>query len=639
MAEADDTILAGEHTYESIGARIGGTVLDWGLRPWWLLCMFVALLLLGVLAGGLIHLFSTGIGIWGNNIPVAWGVAIASFVWWIGIGHAGTFISAFLVLMRQPWRNSINRLAEAMTLFAVICAGLYPLLHLGRPWFFYWLLPYPNTMDMYPQVRSPLVWDAFAVFTYFTISLLFWYLGLIPDLATVRDRAEPGLRRKIYGFFALGWRGAGTHWKHYKAAYIIFAGIATPLVISVHSIVGMDFAIGIQPGWHSTFFSPYFVAGALFSGFAMVAVLAIPLRFLLSMEDFITGRHLDNNAKLMLLTGLIVTWSYVNEHFMIWYTGNPFEIGMMNDRFTGPMSPIWWATVFFNCVIIQPLWFKRVRTSPKAQFFIAVGVLIGMFTERYIIVMQSLHHGFLPSSYDMYTPTFWDWAILAGTVGLFSTLFLLFVRYVPISSISEIRELAHKQHKVREGWHDETQFWPTPEPDAKLWGVAARFDSTQAYERAVERLGKSRYTRWETYTPFEVEEFDDNRRQTAIPLIGLVGGLLGGGFAFSLMSYANVVGWPINVGGRPYWSWPSFIPITFEMTVLGCGLSIFFGVLWLNRLPRLHHPLFSAPGFDDASSNGFWVCIERDDKHFDPRDVKTLLHGCGPDLLVEVPDE
>ena len=362
-------------------------------------------------------------------------------MWWVGIGHAGTFISAFLLLLRQKWRTSVNRFAEAMTIFAVAMAGLMPILHLGRPWFFYWLVPYPDIMNVWPQWRSPLVWDIFAIGTYIIVSILFWYMGLIPDLATLRDRSDHRVKQIVYGLFALGWRGEARQWRRFDTAYLLMAGLATPLVISVHSVVSLDFSIGNTPGWHSTIFPPYFVAGALFSGFAMALTIAIPLRAIFGLRDFITARHLDNIAKVMLVCGLLVAYSYVIEIFMAFYSADRFAEYMILNRMTGPYAPIYWTVVLCNVVVSQALWWKRVRLSTLALFAISIVVNIGMWLERFMIIVTSLHRDFLPSSWDVYHPTFWDWATLAGSLGAFGWLFLMFVRFLPAISISEMRKL------------------------------------------------------------------------------------------------------------------------------------------------------------------------------------------------------
>jgi Ni/Fe-hydrogenase subunit HybB-like protein len=432
------------HTYATVTDKISSIVLTrkWSLN--WLAGFGLAFMLLMLLMVAVTYLFVRGIGIWGVNVPIAWGFAIINFVWWIGIGHAGTLISAILLLLRQEWRTSINRFAEAMTLFAVACAGLFPILHLGRPWFAYWLVPYPNTMDIWPQFRSPLVWDVFAVSTYGTVSLLFWFVGLIPDLATLRDRSSSRIGRIVYGILAMGWRGSAIHWHRYDTAYLLLAGLATPLVVSVHTVVSFDFAISILPGWHTTIFPPYFVAGAIYSGFAMVMVLAIPIRAAYGLQDFITLRHLQNMAKVMLATGLIVGYGYMMEHFMSWYGGNPFERFVTVNRWTGPYGPAYWALILINIIIPQALWFKRVRTSVLALWWIALAVNIGMWLERFVIVVTSLHRDFMPSAWDMYYPTFWDWSTFIGTIGLFFALLFLFLRFLPMISIFEMRTLVEK---------------------------------------------------------------------------------------------------------------------------------------------------------------------------------------------------
>jgi molybdopterin-containing oxidoreductase family membrane subunit len=410
----------------------------------WLPLFGVATLLLMGMTAGLFVLLLRGVGVWGIDIPVAWGIAIASFVWWIGIGHAGTLISAILLLLHQEWRNSINRFAEAMTLFAVMCAGMYPLAHLGRPWLFYWLLPYPNNMSVWPQFRSPLVWDVFAVSTYFTVSLIFWYSALIPDFATLRDQTTGRVRSMIYGFLALGWRGSALHWHRFQNAYLLLGGLATPLVVSVHTVVSFDFAVAILPGWHSTIFPPYFVAGAIFSGFAMVIMLAIPIRHIWGLENLVTERHLDNMAKIMLGTGLIVAYAYAVEWFMSWYSADTYEAFLAHNRVAGPYAPVYWATILCNIGSIQTLWFRSVRRNPLALFAVALIVQTGMWLERYMIVIVSLHRDFLPRSWGMYSGTFYDWLIFTGSWGLFLTFFLLFLRYVPMITMFELRETAHK---------------------------------------------------------------------------------------------------------------------------------------------------------------------------------------------------
>ena len=428
-------------TYETVTDKISSIVLTRRTPVAWLLGAALASGLVLMLLVSVTVLFARGVGIWGINMPVAWGFAITNFVWWVGIGHAGTLISAILLLLHQKWRNSINRFAEAMTLFAVACAGLFPLLHLGRPWVFYWLFPYPDTMRLWPQFRSPLVWDVFAVSTYATVSFMFWFVGLLPDLAAMRDQARHPLARIFYGILAMGWRGSARHWRNYESAYLILAGLATPLVISVHTVVSLDFAATMLTGWHSTIFPPFFVAGAIFSGFAMVLTLTIPLRAFYGLEDYITARHLENMAKVMLAMGLFVTYSYLVEAFTGWYSGDVFELALLRHRATGPYAPLYWLSILCNAGVPQALWSERVRNNPWLLFAISIAVNVGMWLERYIIIVASLSQDFLPSSWGMFHPTVWDLATYAGSIGLFLLLLLLFVRFLPMISIFETREI------------------------------------------------------------------------------------------------------------------------------------------------------------------------------------------------------
>jgi molybdopterin-containing oxidoreductase family membrane subunit len=434
-------IIEPGYTFATVTDKISSIVLTRPTSNGWLVGFGVCFLITMLMLYAIGYLFVRGIGIWGVNIPIGWGFAIVNFVWWIGIGHAGTLISAILLLLRQPWRNSINRFAEAMTLFAVACAGLFPLLHLGRPWLFYWLFPYPNTMNYWPQFRSPLVWDVFAVSTYFTISLVFWFIGLIPDLATLRDRAANRWAAMIYGILAVGWRGSARHWSRYETAYLLLAGLATPLVLSVHTVVSFDFAISIVPGWHTTIFPPYFVAGAIYSGFAMVLMLAIPIRKIYGLEDFITERHLDNSAKVMLATGLIVAYGYTMEAFMGWYSGNTYDLFTLWNRLHGPYAHVYWSLLTCNIFLPQLLWIRKFRIKPGLLFIVSSIILTGMWLERFVIVVVSLQRDFLTSSWGMYYPTRWDWMTFVGTLGFFVAAMFLFLRILPMISIFEMRTL------------------------------------------------------------------------------------------------------------------------------------------------------------------------------------------------------
>ncbi|MFC1565104.1 NrfD/PsrC family molybdoenzyme membrane anchor subunit [candidate division KSB1 bacterium] len=435
---AEPPLLQGDPTFRSITEDIS-VITERKTPGWWYIAFAVSfsgmLLLLGMIG----YLVWEGTGIWGLNIPVGWGWAIVNFVFWVGIGHAGTLISAILFLLRQRWRTSINRFAEAMTIFAVICALVFPGIHVGRIWAAYWMFPIPNQMSMWPNFRSPLLWDVFAVSSYFTVSLLFWYTGLIPDLATLRDRAKNKIKKFIYGILAVGWRGGNRQWKHYEMAYLILAGLSTPLVLSVHSIVSTDFATSLLPGWHTTIFPPYFVAGAIFSGFAMVVTLSIIARKIFKLEHIITVRHLELMNKIIMLTGMIVGYAYSTEFFIAWYSGNEYESFAFLNRAFGPYAWAYWIMICCNVFIPQLYWSKKIRTSIPVMFVISIFINIGMWFERFVIVISSLANDFLPSSWDYYSPTIYDIGTFIGSFGLFFTLFLLFLRFLPMISITEVK--------------------------------------------------------------------------------------------------------------------------------------------------------------------------------------------------------
>jgi Ni/Fe-hydrogenase subunit HybB-like protein len=436
---------------DDISSITEAPVFETPMKYW--IALSITGLVLTMMGGMLAYLVANGIGVWGNNRPVGWAWDITNFVFWIGIGHAGTLISAILFLFRQKWRTSINRSAEAMTLFAVMCAGIFPLFHTGRPWrAAYWLFPIPNTdLNMWQNFRSPLIWDVFAVSTYLTISALFWFTGLVPDLATLRDRATGKIKQVVLGFFSLGWRGSAKHWRNYEAGYMILAGLSTPLVLSVHSVVSFDFATSVIPGWHTTIFPPYFVAGAVFSGFAMVMTLLIICRYLLNLENYITIKHLENMNKIILVTGSIVGYAYVTEFFIAWYSGNPYERFTFFNRAFGPY---WWAYwMMMTCNVISPqfYWSKTLRRSVPFMFVMSIVVNIGMWFERFVIIATSLHRDFLPSSWGYFRPTWIDILTFTGTFGLFLTLFLLFARFLPMIAISEVKGvLAVEKHLFAE---------------------------------------------------------------------------------------------------------------------------------------------------------------------------------------------
>lgn len=434
----DPPLITGNQTFASITEKISG-ITEQKSKPMWFVLFGLASSLALVLFGSIGFLFYEGIGIWGLNNPVGWGWAIVNFVFWVGIGHAGTLISAVLFIFRQKWRTSINRFAEAMTIFAVICALIFPGIHVGRVWMAYFMFPIPNQMQMWPNFRSPLLWDVFAVSTYFTVSLMFWYTGLVPDLATLRDRAKKGIRKVLLGIFSLGWRGGNRQWKHYEMAYLLLAGLSTPLVLSVHSVVSTDFATAIVPGWHTTIFPPYFVAGAIFSGFAMVMTLAIIARKVYGLEHILTIRHFEKMNMVIMVTGMMVGYSYSMEFFIAWYSGNEYETFAFLNRAFGPYAWAYWTMVTCNVFIPQLFWFKKIRTNIPAMFVISIFVNIGMWFERFVITVTSLANDFLPSAWDYYSPSIFDISLLVGSFGLFFTLFLLFIRFLPMISMAEVK--------------------------------------------------------------------------------------------------------------------------------------------------------------------------------------------------------
>jgi Ni/Fe-hydrogenase subunit HybB-like protein len=450
--EINPALVLGEPTYSEVTDKVSSIIERKTPRAWYIAIACTGSLTL-VLLGMLTYLVVKGIGVWGNNSPVGWAWDITNFVFWVGIGHAGTLISAILFLFRQRWRTSINRFAEAMTLFAVACAAIFPLFHTGRPWrALYWLFPIPNpALNLWQNFRSPLMWDVFAVSTYATVSAMFWYVGMVPDLATIRDRARTPLRRIVFGILSLGWRGSARHWKHYEMAYLLLAGLSTPLVLSVHTIVSFDFAVSVIPGWHTTIFPPYFVAGAIFSGFAMVVTLMVIARQLFGLQQLVTMKHLENMNKVMLATGSMVGFAYATEFFIAWYSGNPYERFVFLNRAFGPYGWAYWTMVSCNVFIPQLFWFKKVRTCVPAMFVISILINVGMWFERFVIIVTSLHRDFLPGSWNYFRPTAVDMLTLAGSFGLFLTLFLLFVRFLPMVSMAEVKGMmaANREHGAR----------------------------------------------------------------------------------------------------------------------------------------------------------------------------------------------
>ncbi|MEM7313418.1 MAG: NrfD/PsrC family molybdoenzyme membrane anchor subunit [Planctomycetota bacterium] len=441
-----EPLVLNNRDYKWITNKVVGVIEQKQPLLWWVL-IFPCGALAGVLLFTLVYLVSTGVGIWGNNQPVAWGWAITNFVFWIGIGHAGTLISAILFLTRQKWRTSVNRAAEAMTLFAVVCAGIYPGFHVGRFWMVWFLAPVPNSNAIWQNFKSPLLWDVFAVSTYFTVSVIFWYLGLVPDLATIRDRCKPGLKKALYGIFAIGWRGGNRQWKHYEMGYLLLAALSTPLVLSVHSVVSFDFATSVVPGWHTTIFPPYFVAGAIFGGFAMVLTLMIPCRKIYGLEDMLTPKHVDNMTKIILLTGTIVGYAYLMELFVAWYGGNKFEADAFYYRVVdGPYTWAYYTMMFCNVIAPQAFWFPWCRRNLWVVMAVCMCVNAGMWYERFVIIVTTLARDFLPGQWGYYEPTWVEIWMFAGTHGLFLFLFLMFIRYLPMIAISEVKGVLPQSH-------------------------------------------------------------------------------------------------------------------------------------------------------------------------------------------------
>jgi molybdopterin-containing oxidoreductase family membrane subunit len=625
------TLILGGQDFHSITETVSSVVERPTPLGWWAVFL-VSLAALGGLGIGVPWLFWEGIGVWGLNVPVGWAWDITNFVFWVGIGHAGTLISAILLLFRQRWRTSINRAAEAMTLFAVLCALTYPGIHVGRVWVAYWMAPLPNQMGTWPNFRSPLLWDVFAVSIYGTVSLLFWYVGLIPDLATQRDRSKTRLRQRLYGAFALGWRGSQRHWRHYEVAYLILAGLSTPLVLSVHSIVSMDFAVSQLPGWHTTIFPPYFVAGAIFSGFAMVVTLMVICRWAFGLGQIITLRHFDYMAKIILVTGCLVGYAYGLEFFTAWYSGNPYEVHVFTNRAFGDYAWAYWTMVTCNVLVPQVLWLARVRRSLPVLFAVSILVNVGMWFERFVIIVTSLHHDFLPSSWAYFRPTMWDVACLVGGFGLFFTLFCIFVRFVPMVATAEVKTVLPEASPHHHGARPPAEpVRVPPAPAGGGHGLLGEFPDPTALYRACEHVRDAGYSRWDAHSPFPVHGLERamGLGRSRLPWIVLVLALGGAVAGFALQAWVHSFEYPLVISGKPYFAWQAYVPVTFELAVLGGALGAVLGMLALNQLPRHHHPVFGSERFERASDDRFFISIEARDPRFDAGSTPRLLAEAG----------
>lgn len=594
---------------------------------WWLTFLpAFALLLLGVAAVS--YQIAVGIGTWGLNRTVGWAFDITNFVFWIGIGHAGTLISAILFLFRQKWRTSVNRSAEAMTIFAVICAGLFPIIHMGRPWLFYWMFPYPNWRGpLWVNFRSPLIWDFFAIATYFTISLVFWYVGLLPDLATLRNRLRPGWYRGLVSFFGLGWNGAYRTWRRYEIVYLLLAGLATPLVVSVHSVVSTDFAAARLQGWHTTIFPPYFVTGAIFSGMAMVLTLMLIARKVMGLEDYITHRHVDAMTKLVLTTSCLVGLAYAIEFFTALYAGNRFESFTFLNRAFGPLG--WGFGIMLLCNVLLPqlFWFAGVRACLPVVFLVSVLINVGMWFERFVIIVACLERDFLPSSWSSYTPTSIEVATLLGSFGLFFTCFLIFCRWLPMIAMSEVKGVLKHRHASKDAEANRPPKQLGSEANATPKTVLAVFAKPEDLVEAVRAVRTHDWPIGDIYCPYAVHGLEEilGWRRSRLPAACFVCGALGVVLALGFQFWASAWSWPLNVGGQPWNSLPAFVPVTFECLVLFGGLGLV--AAWLVRC-RLYPGKAALTPLAAATDDRFALVVGDPGPSATLEEVRQLLHDC-----------
>ncbi|CAB4244251.1 Polysulphide reductase [Methylacidimicrobium sp. AP8] len=623
---------------------------------WWGPATLVTGLMATLVLGANAYLVGTGIGVWGVQMPVVWGFAIINFVFWIGIGHAGTLISAILLLTRQRWRNSLNRAAEASAIFAVACGAVFPLIHIGRQWMAWYLFPIQENIAIWPNFRAPLLWDVFAVLTYLTVSVLYWYLGMIPDFATLREREKHPWRRKLFAVLSMGWSGSAREWNHYEMGYLCLAGLLAPLVLSVHSFVSCDFAATILPGWHATIFPPYFGAGAIFGGFAVILVLLIPLRELLpELKKFILPVHIEQMAKWLLATGSLVGYVYLTELFIAWYGANPFERYAFWNRITGPYAPEFWGMLACNALAPQILWFRAVRRRPWAVFGVAILANVGMWLERFVIIVISLHRDFLPSSWSLYHPTWVDIGLLVGSVGLFLFLFLLFLRFLPVIAMFEVKALCPPAEEDAPAAPRDAA-GSTLDLSRATFGLGARFPSAAALCRAGRRLRALGFRRIELYSPYPFHGLAEaaGHRKSWVSACVLGGGLFGFCLGASLelltsmprpaflrsvlASHLLDLFYPLVVQGKPYISLPAFFAVVFETTALFSAFGAVVGILLASSLPRFYRPIFHWELFSRRSQDdGFFLVVERRDPRFSA-DLPGILAGIGALEISPIPE-
>jgi Ni/Fe-hydrogenase subunit HybB-like protein len=612
---------------------------------WWWPMFLLSSTIMGAGVMAAVYLISTGVGVWGSNNPVCWAFDITNFVFWIGIGHAGTLISAILFLFRQKWRTSINRFSEAMTIFAVICAGVYPGIHVGRFWYAWFMFPVPNANWIWQNFRSALLWDLFAVSTYFSVSLMFWYTGLVPDFATFRERSKNKFRKLIFAILSLGWRGSTRHWRHYEVAYLLLAGFSTPLVLSVHSIVSFDFATSVVPGWHTTIFPPYFVAGAIFGGFAMVLQVMVPVRTMYpGLKDIVTTRHMDVMAKFILATGTIVGYAYAMEFFVAWYSGSSYEGQTFINRATGDYWWAYWIMVSCNLFIPQLFWMKSWRVTPWKVVVVVTFVNIGMWFERFVIIVQSLHRDFLPASWGNFYPSVVDWTQMVGDFGLFFTLTLLFIRFFPMIAMGEVKGILPQAQPHNHGdnskvfKHAVKTILPENELVTKSLGgtgkqhaLVAEFDGPVSLKHAAETLRDQGYKGLDAYTPYPVHGMIKaiGRGRSFVPYITIAGSATGLGTAVFLQFFLSAYYYPLIVQGKETTSWEAFVPIFFELMVLCSCLFTVLGLFAICGLPKMFHPLDQYNRLGYANDDCFFLIVEAGDPKFNADATKALVSELG----------